>query len=272
MISPLAWLFSRTHIEAKSWQIQNLDVMTMGSLAHRVFELLFEKGEPIPPCNKITEEIPNLLDQASTEIAPFLNTPEWHVEKTLLVKETIEAALVWRELLMTSKAEIVANEMELTGVIYGCAIRGFADCIFKLSNNDYIVVDFKKTNAQKRIPRMEKGYDLQASLYKEMMLSIGSDFNIKKQQISVMYYTLNDQEILMDKSCDQLPDARIYPHIDKEALVLIKQRIDELKKGIIKLNHAGDDKKIEDETGITTYALDDSPLIRKFSHAMEESE
>ena len=271
MVSPLAWLFSRTHIEAKEWEVQTLDVMTMGSLAHRVFELLFEKDKPISSHPLILKQVPILLEQAATEIAPFLNSPEWHIEKVLLQKETIEAAVVWAELLKNCEAQIVANEMELTGVIYGCAIRGFADCIFKLSNNDYIVVDFKKSTAQKRTPRMEKGFDLQASLYKEMMLKQDSDFKVEKQQISVMYYTLNDQEILMDKSYDQLPNAKVYQNIDSEALGLIKKRIDELKKGIIKLNTEGDDKVIEDETGITTYALKDSPLIGKFSHAKGEN-
>jgi len=272
MVSPLAWLFSRTHIESKAWEIQELDVMTMGSIAHKVFELLFEKGKTMPTVNKITKQIPLFIEQAALESAPFLNTPEWHIEKTLLVQETIEAAIVWASLLKTSKAEIVANEMALTGVIYGCAIRGFADCVFKLPGNEYIVVDYKKTKAQNRTPRMEKGYDLQASLYRKMISRKGGGIDATTKQISVMYYTLNDQEILMDKANDQLPQARAYGNIDEHALVLLKQRISELKGGKIKLNKVGDSETIGKETGITPYALDNSPLIGKFSHAAEETE
>jgi len=133
-------------------------------------------------------------------------------------------------------------------------------------------VDYKKTKAQNRTPRMEKGYDLQASLYKKMISRKGSDVDVPEKKISVMYYTLNDQGVLMDKVNDQIPQARAYGKIDEHALILLKQRIDELKKGIIKLNTEGDKEAIAKETGITPYALDNSPLIRRFSHAAEESE
>lgn len=131
LVSPLAWLLSRAHIEAKAWDIRKLDVMTQGSLAHKVFECLFVANKPIPSAKTVTQQLPVILENAIEDIAPFLNSSEWHLEKTLLAQEVHAAALVWQDILTRTGAKVIANEQALTGVIFKCPIRGNTDCIFQ---------------------------------------------------------------------------------------------------------------------------------------------
>lgn len=269
LISPLAWLLSRAHIEAKAWDIRQLDVMTQGSLAHKVFECLFVANKTIPSAKTINQQLPGILDQAVEEIASFLNTSEWHLEKTLLAQEVHAAALVWQDILSRTGAKVIANEQALKGVIFTCPIRGNTDCIFQTKGGETIVVDFKKSKADSRKKRMEKGYDLQASLYREMLLGKDNDLKLKKDKVTLMYYTLNDQAVLTDKAIKELPDAQVFDDIDKAALVELEKRLKEVEAGEIKLNRQDDMTAIEKTTGIKPYALEDSPLIVKFSHAVE---
>ena len=266
LISPLAWLLIRAHIEAKAWDIRKLDVMTQGILAHKVFECLFVANKAIHSVTTVNQMLPVILENAVDELAPFLNSPEWHLEKTLLAQEVHAAVLVWQDILTRTGAKVIANEQALTGVIFKCPIRGNADCIFQIQGGETIIVDFKKSNADSRIKRMKKGYDLQASLYREMLLVSDNELKLKEDKVTLMYYTLNDQAVLSDKVINALPQTQVFSDIDKAARDKLEIRLNELKAGEIKLNRHDDMDAIEKTTGIKPYALEDSPLILKFSH------
>jgi len=64
MVSGLAWLLRRLDAEPQMWSREKLDPLLMGSLAHKVFEKLFNPDEGIPESQEIPTLIEGLLDDA----------------------------------------------------------------------------------------------------------------------------------------------------------------------------------------------------------------
>jgi len=46
---------------------------------------------------------------------------------------------------------------------------------------------------------------------------------------------------------------------------LIRQRLDEVRSGLVTLNRAGDAEFFKKEAGVTPYALENSPLVALFT-------
>ena len=54
--------------------------------------------------------------------------------------------------------------------------------------------------------------------------------------------------------------------VSSEALKLIRQRLTEIKTGKVRLNSVDDETWFDEKAGLTTYSLDNSPLLRLFMH------
>lgn len=276
MVSPLAWLFHRYHMEAKEWSIDTMDAMTKGSLAHLVFEQLFAPGVPLPDTATITAQLPQLLQNAIREIFPLLERAEWRVELRNLQHEVEVAAVRWCEMLKEIDATVVGVEETLSGSFDLLPISGIADLLLSLPNGRMLVVDYKKAKSPARIKRMDKGYDSQANLYRIMMETGGAvagspELNQALEQvkeIGVMYYLMNDQTALSDSKNWTKGNIAGWHEmgnaISDEAMVLIRDRIKQLENGQIILNSEEEENSIEKETGIKPYAFDGSPLVKLF--------
>lgn len=276
MVSPLAWLFRRFNMEPKEWAPEDLDMMGKGTLAHSVFEHLFAPGKSIPTGDAIKEQIPQLLNNAISELAPYMLSPEWRVERRHLERDIEEAALRWGEILLHLKAEVIGVEVTLRGILDDLPLTGNADLLLKLPGNRLYIVDYKKAKSKSRRDRMGKGYDSQAHLYRLMLQTGGaaeenqclSDTISSSEQIGVMYYMLNDQTVVADTngwSGGKLGGFHeLGIGISTNAMVLIKERIAQLEKGIVTLNSEGDEEWFDKTAGTKPYALDGSPLIRLF--------
>ncbi len=275
LVSPLAWLLHRFHLEPQAWSVDSLDVLTRGSLAHRVFEHLFSPGQPVPKAQVIAERVPQLLREAAREIFPLLQRDEWRVERRNLQRELITAARRWGEILTAIDATIIGVEVPLSGYLDKVPVAGIADLLLRLPDGRLLVVDYKKSGSSARIKRMEKGYDSQANLYRVMITSGGTTDNDQLQQIlrqarhiSVMYYLLNDQVALSDSSGWSINDIAGWHEmgdaIADNAMELIAERLDQLRHGRVILNNTSDMDEFEKTTGIKPYALENSPLIKMF--------
>jgi hypothetical protein len=99
MVSPFAWLLGWLGCEPQEWCVDDFDVMTAGTLAHSVFESLFQAGGPLPKSNEISKKIPGVLDKHMLQIAPYLRSPDWRVERFKFESEILDAALQWWQLL-----------------------------------------------------------------------------------------------------------------------------------------------------------------------------
>jgi hypothetical protein len=92
---------------------------------------------------------------------------------------------------------------------------------------------------------------------------------IKNQPVGVMYYLMNDQQLLSDTTlvADRpLPGLHVLDNdISSGAQALLEQRFAELAAGTLSLNFTDDMKVIERDTGIKPYALERSPLLQRFS-------
>lgn len=283
MTSPLAWLLNRFDLEPKEWEPEKLDVMSKGTLAHAVFEALFAPGHQLPGENEVKKQVPALLREAIVTIMPFLNRPEWKVERYHLEKEIMIAAGRWREVLETIGAKVLGVEVWLSGLLGQQPIHGSADLLFELPDGKVYVVDYKKSSSKKRKERMKKGFDSQASLYRIMLQTGEAKFRSsdgemvtveKDREIGALYYLMNDQVALADSDhwlTEGLRDfEELGADISSNALPLIKERLSQVKKGHILLNNEVDEKWFEKEAGMPLYALENSPLIRMFMHRDQE--
>jgi RecB family exonuclease len=287
LVSPLSWFLSRYGILPLEWGPEVLDPPTKGTLAHAVFERLFPPDAPPPTAAEIRSSAPKHLDEAILRIAPFLLASEWYVERRNLLREIETAAKRWRQFLTGAKAKILGVETTLTGSFDGLPIRGRTDLLLGLPSGHIFVVDYKKSKSGKRRTCMEKGYDIQTSLYRRMLKDGSVDGRgapaltrrLKEgAEIGVLYYMLDDQRSLTDRR-DWLPGnlpAVESPgeDISGNGEKMLAERIGALRAGVLPLNRE-DDAKEFDKVGVSTYALEKSPLLERFVHpavSVEEEE
>ena len=285
MVSPLAWFLERNELTPSEWETEELDPMVKGSLAHEVFENLFGHGATLPSEDNVKNSVPKLLNQAIISMKPMLLAREWQVEYRYLESEIIAAAIWWRNFLEKIGAKVLDTEIWLAGNLDGLSLHGKTDMLLSLPSEKLYIVDYKKQKSQGRKDQMRKGYDSQAELYRTMLRTGGVDDRERKElaarvkkykDIGVLYYMMNDQTVLTDTSHWIGKDIGgvVYDAgtgISENAMTLIASRIAELKKGLVRLNLDDDEKDIPKETGMKTYALDYSPLIRLFLKKEETS-
>jgi len=284
MVSPLAWVLSRLSVQAQEWAPEKPDVLIQGTLAHHVFEILFCPGEDLPLLEMIPERAKTILDDGILKLAPFLRGNQWRVERANLLSGIIKAAQEWRQILEALGAQVIGSEQWLKGEFSDISVIGQADSLIKLPNEQILVVDYKRSSSGSRKPRMEKAYDSQAYLY-ITMLKTGATVDIediditsciKNNKPGIIYYMLNDQSALTDFSDQTTRGISSWSYISDDvssnAIEFIQTRLNEIKKGEIKLNRSTDEGFFNKDAGIKPYALDDTPLIALFTQNEMEVE
>ena len=278
MVSRLAWLLRRINAEPLGWEPERPNVMLLGTLTHQVFEELFQVSRPIPDPQTIGSQIEPLLDSAIRTHAPFLRAAQWQVERKHLASSIHKAALAWREVLMTLKADILGTEEWLEGTLDGLPIHGQADILLGLPDGRLLVVDYKRSSANSRRPRMQKGYDSQANLYRTMLQTGGpkSEDNIPLldrlragDTTGIVYFMTNDQTSLSDAlvvESGAIPGWEVLEgDVAHLAMGLIRERLREVSAGQLYLNREGDAQFFDKKAGVKPYALDNSALIPLFT-------
>ena len=278
MVSRLAWLLRRINAEPSGWEPERPNVMLLGTLAHQVFEELFQAFCPIPDRQKVSSQIEPLLDSAIRRHAPFLRAAQWQVERKHLASSISKAALAWREVLVSLDAEILGTEEWLEGSLDGIPIHGQADILLGLPGGRLLVVDYKRSSANSRRPRMQKGYDSQASLYRTMLQAGGPKSQDNAQLLDrlraggatgIVYFMTNDQTSLTDALGMEFGAIPGWEVLDGDvahfAMDLIRERLQEVGEGHLYLNRGGDSQFFDKKTGVKPYALENSALIPLFT-------
>ncbi len=285
MVSPLAWLLRRLHAEPLGWMPEGANVMLLGTLAHEVFENLFNNESLLIEINKIETKVSSLLDVAIRRHAPFLRAAQWRVERQHLSAGITKAALAWREILSALNAEVLGSEEWLAGNLDGVPIHGQADVLLGLPNNRLLVVDYKRSSSRSRRPRMQRGYDSQASLYRTMLQTGGPKDRENTElirrlkgavQTGIVYYLLNDQTALSDSVLIESGGIPGWEALEGDvaghAIELIEGSLQKVQAGFLRLNREGDAVFFEKQAGLKPYALENSPLIPLFTLPDEAGE
>jgi ATP-dependent helicase/nuclease subunit B len=278
MVSRLAWLLRRIDAEPLGWEPERPDAMLLGTLTHQVFEELFQVSRPIPDSPVISAQIEPLLDSAIRTHAPFLRAAQWQVERKHLASSIHKAAVAWREVLVTLKADILGTEEWLQGTLDGLPIHGQADILLGLPDGRLLVVDYKRSSSNSRRPRMQKGYDSQANLYRTMLQTGGpkSEDNTALldrlragDTTGIVYFMTNDQTSLSDAlvvESGAIPGWEVLEgDVAHLAMGLIRERLWEVSEGHLYLNREGDAQFFDKQAGVKPYALDNSALIPLFT-------
>jgi RecB family exonuclease len=278
MVSRLAWLLRRIDAEPQGWEPERPNVMLLGTLTHQVLEELFQASHPIPDPQTISSQIEPLLDAAIRTHAPFLRAAQWQVERKHLASGINKAALAWREVLVTLNAEILGTEEWLEGNLDGLPIHGQADILLGLPDGRLLVVDYKRSSANSRRPRMQKGYDSQANLYRTMLQTGGPKIEDNTALLErlragdttgIVYFMTNDQTSLSDAlvvESGAIPGWEVLEgDVAEHAMTLIRERLREVGAGELYLNREGDALFFDKQAGVKPYALENSPLIPLFT-------
>ena len=271
MVSPFAWLLGRMGCDPRTWGVDEFDVLTAGTLAHRVFEELFQPGLPLPDEDEINRKVHKILRERVLQIAPFLRSPDWRVERFKFESEILRAAVHWKKLLASCGATVVGAEQWLRGQHGEIPLHGQSDLLVGLPSGRMLVVDYKKSSSSKRRDRMRSGFDLQAHLYRVMIQSGGlPGFDPPPEEVGIVYYLMNDTRALADSPVEadgSVPGWEVLIN-DISALAMrhLDRRLTQIRRGVVRLNSTDDEKWWEENAGLPIYALDNSPLLRLFMH------
>ncbi|MBV1692054.1 PD-(D/E)XK nuclease family protein [Novosphingobium sp. G106] len=277
LVSPLAWALEELDAAHVSWQPETMDVLMRGTLAHGVFERLFEPGVPVPDDATIRAAVPGSLEAAIAQDAPFLAAPEWCMEREALESDILKSSLAWAQTLRDWAGEIVSNEFWLEGEVLGHPIHGKADTLLRLGDGQLVIVDHKKSSSGGRRKRLEKQSDLQVELYRRMQLKPARDDNEEPNparpllaaaagKTGVAYHTMNDGAVLVNGLAGQAGgNVELFAEdISTRAMAQLSLRFQALRAGQIETNSRADEKHFAKTLGLGTYAFDESPLIRAF--------
>jgi hypothetical protein len=147
-----------------------------------------------------------------------------------------------------------------------------------LPDGRLLVVDYKRSSANSRRPRMQKGYDSQANLYRTMLQTGGpkSEDNTALLErlkagdtTGIVYFMTNDQTSLSDAlvvESGAIPGWEVLDgDVAQQAMTLIRDRLGEVRAGQLYLNRDGDAAFFDKQAGVKPYALENSPLIPLFT-------
>ena len=252
IISPLAWFLYRQGLESKTWDVEELSAAIQGTIAHGVFEDIFCPANPTNNLSNINDYIEKRIDKEALFLKQDHKCLEYNQLKTGIIKSAEE----FKALLTHCSATVKSTEEQLIGNLGIVPVAGRTDAILNIVGKQ-LVLDYKNSASKGRISRMMSGYDHQLFLYKIML---GDDTAL------TAYYTMKDATLVVDDDIGitDTPPFKIVSILDDctvNAQQLIKERIEELGQGIIKLNTFEDDS-IWDKRGITaSYSLEGSPLI-----------
>ena len=277
LVSPLGWLLEQMGLTPAAWAPESLDALLQGTLAHEVFERLFDGEHSVPRARDIEQRAQTLLRQAIARKAPFLEGAEWHLEAKNLAAEVGRAAVAWGIFLDASGARVVRPEVWLAGRLDTLPLKGKSDAILRLPDGRLYVVDYKKSKSDKRRTRMHGGYDLQASLYRIMLETGQEEGGIsdeallkllsRQPAIGVMYYLMNDRRILADTAGwlghGLAGVEELGADVSAQAMTLLGERLGAVRKGEVELNSEQDAKAYE-KLGVDFYALGNHPLVGLF--------
>lgn len=285
MVSRLAWLLRRINAEPLGWEPERPNVMLLGTLTHQVFEDLFQKDCPIPAPATIDSQVEPLLDAAIRGLAPFLRGAQWQIERKHLASSISKAAKAWQSVLVSLSAEVLGTEEWLEGSLDGIGIHGQADIVLGLPDGRLLVVDYKRSSANSRRPRMQKGFDSQANLYRTMLQTGGPKSQDNTQLLDrlrsgdttgIVYFMTNDQTSLSDALLVEsaaIPGWEVLEgDIAHRAMDLIRERLQEVREGQLYLNREGDGNFFDKQAGVKPYALENSALISLFTVSGEARE
>ena len=281
LVSPLAWLLGEIGAGDMTWGADGLDAMTLGNIAHEVFEHLFPVGDAIPDPETLTQAFPPLYERAIQRHADFLREATWEMEREALARDILASALRWHAHLTALQAKILGNEIWLAGEAHGINLHGKADTVLELPDGALLIVDHKKSGTRNRRPRMEAAWDLQAGLYRDMLTrperregdAMGP---LLGRKVAIAYHLMNDGGLLASglAAPDAAPGFRdMGEDVTSAAVAKLKERIKELGGGRLVLNTSDDIKTFEKEAGIKAYALKDgSTLVTAFIRPVGEEE
>ncbi len=286
LTSPLAWLLRRVQAEPLQWSPEAANPAVLGNLAHGVFEDLFAPGRELLADKEIEGGVEAALEGRIQQHAPFFRSPHWRVERRELAAGAARAAKAWRRVLDDLGARVLASEQWLRGRALGISIVGKADLILGVGDDYALIVDYKWSKSYDRRIRMERGYESQASLYREMALNgeiqarraAGPDQTgdaplakrpVSAKSVGIVYFTMRDEVCLSDSEPPG-PNRVIGWHavegdVAGEAISKIRDRLEQARHGEIEMNHQGDREAFKKEWGVTAFALDLSPLVELFA-------
>ena len=288
LVSPLAWLLRRIGAEPVNWAPETAGPDILGSLAHGAFELMFRPAADLPERASLAARTAATLDEVALQQAPFFRNPKWRVERMHLSEQAGRAAMTWRDTLKSLGAEVLANEVWLQGTWSGIGIHGQADLILGLGAGRLLVVDYKWSMSGTRRKRMENRFDSQAHLYRAMLESGGPKPLRRRNgserealtrrlkaanEIGIVYFMMKDRIFLADGPPPGHLPVRgwdtVGEDVAKRATTGIAESLAELRKGVVPLNRTADRKYLAD-VGLSSYALDVSPLIDLFTLPTED--
>lgn len=271
LVSPLAWFLGENDATDIPWAPETLDIMLSGTLAHHVLEHVFAQGVALPDPADLPALTETHLARGIARHAPFLAAAEWQLERETLRREALRAVQTWHGILTDTGAQTLRNEIRLEGNAHGIEIRGRADCILQLGDGQLVIVDHKKGGSNRRRKRMREGWDLQIGLYRAMLArpirreGDGLDL-VAGLSPAIAYHLLNDGTVLVS-GLDSTPGRRIEGmegDISANAVALLQTRLAEVGGGSLRLNGTEDEAAFAKMAALTAYALDASPLLRRF--------
>lgn len=267
MVSPLAWVLDRQGLTDSSWQIQTLDIMLQGTIAHKVFEL-YETHQTEVFSEFLYQQ---LFEQAIVEDAVFLQSPLWRMERTQLFQQVKPAFEQFTNWLHDNDWQIIDAEKHLTGTLWNLPVRGVSDAILQQQTTT-LILDYKKSKSPDRIKRLQHGFDLQTYIYRALYQQMSG-----ANKVHSGYFNLNDCVMVLDEAIDnsslmsiEAPDISLIQQ-SQNAITHIKQRLDELASGEVMLNTLADENEWE-KVGIKAYPLKDNPVIKRFMKPAEEGD
>ena len=287
LVSPLAWLLRRVQAEPLQWAPEAADPAVLGNLAHGVFEDLFPPGRGLLKDEEIGGRVAAALEGRIQQHAPFFRSPHWRVERRELAAGTARAAKAWRRVLDELGATVLGNEQWLRGEALDIPVVGKADLVLGIGNDYALIVDYKWSKSYDRRIRMERGYESQASLYREMARNGGIQAHPKSElgqpvaaslakppvfspaNIGIVYFTMRDEVCLSDSEPPGPIRVTGWHAVEGDvaegAIGKIRHHLEQARKGEIEMNYQGDREAIKKDWGVTAFALDLSPLVELFA-------
>lgn len=258
MVSPFAWLLNRMGIESREWEVQTLDNALQGTIAHKVFELYQHQQHRVISA----DEFDQLFESAVQLEAPFMQHPQWRIEKASLrreVQRAFDAFVPWLKAHGWTIAEV---EQRYEGQLWGWSIKGFVDAILQ-SPEQVFIMDYKKSKSDDRLKRLNKGFDLQTYIYRQLYTQQHGDTSLVTG-----YFNLNDRVMVVDQAVSASEDIVIKvpsPELadqSAQAVELVTARFAQLRAGSIVMNSTDEAKQWKDR-GIKPYAFENT-LVSRF--------